>query len=210
MVVLVHGGFWGNRFELDLMEPLASDLVARGFATWNIEYRRIGDDGGGYPNTLTDVADAIRGLASVPDAGRLDFTRVAVVGHSSGGHLALWASGVDLEPVTPALTVALAPVVDLIAAHDDNLGGGAVRALLGARPAEAPEAYEASRPAFEDAVGRVVIVHGVRDTNVPVSQSESVDGLTADVVILPGTDHFDVIDPTHPSWDLVVEALNAM
>lgn len=209
VVVLIHGGFWSNSYGSDLMQPLAADLNERGFATWNIEYRRIGDDGGGYPNTLSDVAAAIRALADVPHSERLDLDRISVIGHSSGGHLALWAAGQDLGSVTPALTIGLAPVVDLVAAHDANLGGGAARRLLGGRPDEVADAYEAAEPDLARAVGGVIIIHGLVDNIVPVSQSRSAEGSDATVLLLPDADHFDLIDPAHPAWESVVLALSS-
>ena len=95
VVVLIHGGFWRLPYGLELMWPLAHDLVGRGFAVANLEYRRLGEDGGGWPGTFDDVAAAFRKLgvvATEDDGGRLDLDRIGVVGHSAGGHLALWAA----------------------------------------------------------------------------------------------------------------------
>ena len=105
VVVLIHGGFWRAAYGLDLMEPLAADLVRRGYAAWNIEYRRVGQPGGGWPGTLEDVAAAIDKLADLADDADLDLTRVSVVGHSAGGHLALWAAD-----VARSLPVCRAPI----------------------------------------------------------------------------------------------------
>ena len=90
VVVLVHGGFWRDQYRLDLMTPLAEELVMVGLAAWNIEYRRVGPTGGGWPTTLQDVSAAVDQLADPAVAEMLDLNRVAVVGHSAGGHLALW------------------------------------------------------------------------------------------------------------------------
>jgi pimeloyl-ACP methyl ester carboxylesterase len=89
VVVLIHGGFWRDRYRRDLMEPLAHDLCRRGVAAWNIEFRRL-DAGGGWPETGEDVATAIDALAGLE--APLDLDDVTVVGHSAGGHLALWAA----------------------------------------------------------------------------------------------------------------------
>src|SRR6266516_7793120 len=89
-VILIHGGFWRNPYGYTLMTSLAEDLAARGIAVWNIDYRRIGDIGGGWPNTFLDVAKATDFLRSLAPTYALDINRVVTVGHSAGGHLALW------------------------------------------------------------------------------------------------------------------------
>ena len=219
VVVLVHGGFWKEAFELDLMRPLAADLNERGYATWNIEYRRVGQPGGGYPNTLLDVALAIDRLATVDERNRLDLDRVAVIGHSAGGHLALWAAARDTAPVgqpganptvVPKLAIGLAAVVDLSKAADEHLGSGAVQALLGGEPAAVPEHYAAAQPDLAATSARIVLIHGEADDIVPVSQSLGAKDSGAEVVVIPGADHFDMIDPTHDAWAAVIRALASL
>lgn len=92
VVMLVHGGYWRTHYRLDLMHALAADLQARGLTTWNIEYRRVGAPGGGWPGTFQDVASAIDALADLSRPFRLELHRVVVAGHSAGGHLALWTA----------------------------------------------------------------------------------------------------------------------
>src|SRR5260370_3919740 len=89
-VILIHGGYWPARYGLDLMTGLAEDLAARGYAAWNIEYRRVGDPGGGWPGTLLDVAFAADYLRILAPTYALDLQRVVSLGHSAGGHLAIW------------------------------------------------------------------------------------------------------------------------
>ncbi|NNE13001.1 MAG: alpha/beta hydrolase, partial [Ilumatobacter sp.] len=175
VVVLIHGGFWRNRYALDLMVPLADDLADRGDAVWNLEYRRVGDDGGGWPGTLEDIAAGIDALTGMAEEHPLDLDRVAVVGHSAGGHLALWAAGraalaegaPGSDPaVIPAVAVGQGAVVDLSGAHEAQLGSGAVANFLGGTPAEVPERYEVAAPQL-DAGPRVVSVVGTADDIVP-------------------------------------------
>ena len=133
------------------MTPLAIDLAAHGIAAWNVEYRRVGQEGGGWPGTLDDVAAAVDRLAEVDE---VDGARIATCGHSAGGHLALWLAGRHRVPVgmpgvgprvMPVAAVAQAGVCDLEEAWRDELGGGAVEGLLGSLD-DAPERYAAASP----------------------------------------------------------------
>ena len=215
IVVLIHGGFWQDAFDLRLMDPLARDLVGRGYAVWNIEYRRVGNDGGGWPTTFDDVAAAIDHLAALGGSAPLDLDQVALVGHSAGGHLALWAAGREAiapgdpwsDPVViPALTVGQAPVADLARASAERAGGGAVDLFLGGSVDEVPERYAAATP-NADVSGELLIVLGSADSIVLPQWAGGAPGFEAAQVVVNGADHFDVIDPTHPSWDVVLDEL---
>lgn len=226
VVVLVHGGFWRTGFDLSLMDALAADVVARGWVAWNIEYRRVGEEGGGWPGTFADVAAAVDHLAGVADgegpdadgsvdAVPLDLDRVAVAGHSAGGHLAAWTSVRAGLPegapgagpvVSPVAVVSQAGVVDLRRAADDDLGGGATGGLMGASSDDEPERYGIGSPIERVPTGVPVrCVHGRVDDIVPIDQSERyVTAATEagdDAVLAPfDGDHFPVLDPTHVSW----------
>lgn len=218
-VVLLHGGFWRQRYDRSLMAPLATDLAEHGYAAVNVEYRRVGGDGG-WPQTLQDVAAAVDHLPQL--SAPLDLDRVAVVGHSAGGHLALWAAGRFVLPadapgadpqVRPCLVVGQAPVADLAAGV--TLGDGAVVDLLGGTPPEQPQRYAVADPA--ELIGHgcpVLLTHGDGDDVVPVEQSHryasaaSVAGDEVTVVTGPG-DHFSVLDVEDPLWVAVLDALAA-
>jgi acetyl esterase/lipase len=216
-VVLVHGGVWRSGWDRTLMTPLAHDLARRGIAAWNIEYRRVGQPGGGWPGTFSDVAAALDRLVTVE---YVDSTRVATCGHSAGGHLALWLAARQRLPsdivgarptVRPKAAVALAPVTDLARTHRDELGGGAVAALLGGGPDDVPERYAATDPFALLPLGvPQLLVHGGRDETVPPTHSRRYVAAAADEAELrefPDADHFDVIDPEHDSWAAVAELL---
>lgn len=206
-MVLVHGGFWRSGWDRTLMTPLAHDLARRGIVAWNIEYRRVGQEGGGWPGTFEDVAAAVDHLAGLE---QVDATSVATCGHSAGGHLSLWlaarhrrAGGVGASPrVRPVAAVSQAGVCDLERAWRDNLGDGAVEALLGPL-AEGSDRFGAASPAALAPLDvPQLLVHGAEDDVVPVSQSRdySARDPLAELVELEGVDHFDVVDVEHPAW----------
>lgn len=207
VVVLIHGGFWSAAYGLDLMRPLAVDLVARGYAVWNIEYRRVGEEGGGYPGTLDDVGLAIDELATLADRYSLDLSRAALVGHSAGGHLALWAAGRSVQVVAASVAVGLGPVVDLAAGARAGLGGGAIVALLGGTPDEQPARYQAATPTA-DVTTPLVVVRGSADSIVPARFALPPEGSSnIKVIDIDGDNHFDLIDPTSASWAAVIGVL---
>jgi acetyl esterase/lipase len=211
----VHGGFWRRYRDLELGRPLAADLADRGWAAWNIEYRRVGGDGG-WPTTFEDVAAAVDLLAGpVQDAARglLPLDRVVAVGHSAGGHLATWlaarpglpAGAPGADPVVRLRgAVSQAGVLDLVDAARRCVGDGAVSDLLGGLPDDVPERYELASPVARLPIGvPVICVHGTADESVPLRQSDRFVAASrgeAELVTLPGVDHFAVIDPADDAW----------
>jgi acetyl esterase/lipase len=203
-VALVHGGFWREQYDRTHANPLAEALARDGFHAANLEYPRIGMPGGGWPGTGTAVLARLQSVQAdthLPD-------RVVVVGHSAGGHLALWLASDDHAPWLTGV-VALAPAADLGVVDRLGLSNHAARALLGGSPDEAPGAWADADPARQRLTVPAVIVTGERDDVVPAEVVDSyVASRTADeplrTAVARGADHFDVIDPAGDAYLLVL------
>lgn len=227
VIVFIHGGFWRAQYNLDHAGHLCAELAKHGFATWSLEFRRVGHDGGGYPGTLEDVASGADHLRHAASSLGLDLERVVAMGHSAGGHLALWLAARHRltakqplhsdAPLKLRGVVSLAGVADLAQGAALNLGDGIVQTFMGGTPAEVPERYRVASPAaLQPLKTRQVLVHGTKDDIVPVKVSEDFhargralkDPVT--FVKLQGTGHFELIDPRSKEWPRVVEAVRSL
>jgi acetyl esterase/lipase len=228
LVVVVHGGFWRAAYDRSHTGPQAAALAAEGYVVAVPEYRRVGQDGGGWPGTFDDTAawsDRVVDLVT-SELGRdaVDVGRVALVGHSAGGHLALWAASRHRLPASSAWrrptplpvrgVVSLAGVCDLALAAEMDLSDGATRDLIGGLPSAYADRYALADPAALLPCGiPSVLVHGGDDPHVPIGLSRRyatearAAGDRAKLVELPGTGHFEVIDPLSPAWPAVTAAL---
>jgi acetyl esterase/lipase len=208
-VVLLHGGFWRSGYDRNHVRPMADGLAEAGYAVATPEYARTGA-GGGWPSTFDDVRLAVARLPELV-GDSVGCNDVVLVGHSAGGHLALWCAGLDLLDAYAGV-VALAPVADLVAAFRLDLDGGAVRALLGGSPEQVPDHYDAADPSrLPVPTGRVVVLHGEEDAQVPVAGSiRYADHTGADLRLLPGVEHFGLIDPTSAAWPAVLSAVRSV
>ncbi|HWC25438.1 MAG TPA: alpha/beta hydrolase [Solirubrobacteraceae bacterium] len=210
VVVVLHGGYWQPPYTKLITRPLCVDLARRGFAALNVEYRRLGREGGGWPQTFDDVATAIDYLAApaLRDAG-VDVERVTLLGHSAGGQLALWAAGRAEFPagapgagprVAARRVLVMAPVCDLEGA------GRAARLLLGGSPQEVPERWRQADPMRRLPLGVPVgVVHPLGDQTVAVQRSRdyvaAARAAGAEVSLAePAGRHRDLIDPHSAAW----------
>lgn len=218
VAVLLHGGFWRARFDRSAMAAIAVDLARRGWASWNVEYRRVGT-GGGPLEAVTDVRAAIAHLERVHD--QLDLDRIVVIGHSAGGQLALCATGALTESAAGQpranAVVSLAGVCDLETAARERIGEDATVQFMGGTPDEVPELYAAADPLRRLPTGAsVLLVHGDRDGRVPLAQSRAYlraaqnEGERCELLELAGVDHFDVIDPRTGAWGAVAGRLREL
>jgi acetyl esterase/lipase len=223
VAVVLHGGYWRARFSRRITRPIAADLARRGWASWNLEYRRIGrGQGGGWPATFDDVAAGIDALADV-EPGVVDLERVAVVGHSAGGHLALWsASRPGLPDGAPGAhprvrlgaVAALAAVSDLEAAVSLLEPGEPIYDLVGGSPATVRNRYEIANPMRRLPLGvPLLLVHSDGDETVPVKRSRRfaeaarAAGDSVDLVEPPGAGHREVVDPRTAAWSAAADWL---
>jgi acetyl esterase/lipase len=222
--VVVHGGFWRVKYDSGLGRPLAADLAARGWVAWTIEYRRVGGpgaDAGGWPATFEDVAAAVDLLPRALDA---EPGPVVVLGHSAGGHLGAWAAARHTLPagapgadpaVACAGVVAQSGVLDLRLADRLGLGGGAVRALLGAAAGSA-DVWSLADPAARLPTGvPLVAVQAEQDQDVPAEvarsyvQAAANAGDDARMAMVPG-DHYALISPGTAAWEACVAAVGRL
>jgi len=215
VAVLIHGGFWRNTVGRDLLDAAAVDLTRRGWATWNIEFVRVGS-GGGWRATTADVAQAIASLSEFATGHELDLDRVILIGHGSGGHLALQAA-IRTRELPIAAVAALAPIGDLEAAHDAGVGDGAVEAFMRRKPDQSPDRHVAASPIKNLPIGiPLLVIHGDEDERIPVSISRSFAGRAADegdtVVYheLEGVGHDALIEPASPAWEKVVDEVDRL
>lgn len=227
VVVLIHGGCWQAALPgTILMDYMAADLRAKGVAVWNLEYRRIGHAGGGYPGTFLDVAAGVDKLRDLAKARNLDLSRVVVAGHSAGGHLTAWTAGRGHLPRTSQLYVAkplsiraavsIDGINDLKAYRAEGPGRcgepGTVDALLKSAPQQSPYADTSPRELLPTSVAQVV-VSGELDPIVPVKLARSYataathSGTRTELIVYPDAGHFEPIDPATPAGRAVDDKL---
>lgn len=218
VICLLHGGFWRLPYARDQYTPIAEDLVRRGYAAWNMEYRRLGEPGGGWPGTLLDVSAGIDHLATLRAQGiDLDLTRVVTVGHSAGGHLALWSAGPrsvlagePLPQVRVTAAVGQAPAADMRRIYELNCSNGVAVEFLGGTPVQQPERYILASPKALLPLGvSQLVVHGTADDCVPFeigrdyATASKASGDEVEFVELPGVGHFEHLDPRGEAWAAV-------
>ena len=226
LLFVVHGGFWQSVYDLKHIGALCAALTKKGTITCNLEYRRLGDPGGGHPGTFQDITHATDHiLETTPSDPRYDHAHTAILGHSAGGHLALWTASRHRIPQTSPLhnpsprkpvtrAISLAGVTDLRAAWKQNLGHGIVTRLIGGTPDQHPDRYNTASPIELLPTGtRTALVHGTDDEIVPVSQSETYVerarqlGDQSTLVKLDQVGHFELIDPESEAWPVVANAV---
>jgi acetyl esterase/lipase len=225
IVVVAHGGWWRAIQGLGYAGHLSAAFVADGFASWNIEYRRVGSPNGGYPNVLHDVSAAVAKLTELAPEYNLDLSRIVVTGHSAGGHIAAWLAAkqshreLDRFGITPPLlgAVPVAGAIDLMLCSEMGVADSAgipVHDFLGGLPIDVPDRYALASPAELLPTGvPVICVHGDDDMVVPLVISERYvkrawdAGDPAMLVVLKGVEHFAPFDPNTEAGAAVRKAV---
>jgi acetyl esterase/lipase len=208
LVMNIHGGFWRAKYDLTHAGHLCAALTAKGLSTWNVEYRRVGDPGGGWPGTFEDVRNAYRFVPQLAKRFNFDSSKVLVMGHSAGGQLALCLAAHE-----PSLkrVVSLAGVVDLQQAWELHLSNDAVVDFLGGKPSEVPEHYREADP-MQLSIPHATtqwLIHGAEDDVVPsylsrnYAEQKKKRGEEVHYLEISTAGHFDLIDPRSKAWPRV-------
>ncbi|MGH7810500.1 MAG: alpha/beta hydrolase family protein, partial [Candidatus Binatia bacterium] len=222
VVVFIHGGCWLSQYNLKYTGHLGAALAAAGVATWNIEYRRVGDAGGGWPGTFEDVASGVDYVRTLQKTYPLDLNRVVVAGHSAGGHLALWIAARKKlpadHPLYPKNPVPLRGIVSIAGVADLRKTvaacGDAIEKLMGGKATDQASRYSQASPVDLLPLGvKQIIVHGEVDKTVPLSmateyaEAAKKKGDDAQLVVIEKAAHFEVVDPKSFAWPAVQEAM---
>jgi acetyl esterase/lipase len=212
VAIVIHGGFWRARYDLTEVGHLCDAVTGQGLATWSLEYRRIGNPGGGWPGTLDDVLTGAAHLKKIAAERSLDLKRVVAMGHSAGGHLVLWLA--KQNAIALRGLVALAPVADLRRAWELKLNNTVVADLLGGSPQDLPDRYRSASPVGLVPLGVTQrVVHGANDDIVPLEISRRYvaaakkSGDDSKLIEVAGAGHFELIDPRSSAWPVVKEAV---
>ena len=207
----IHGGYWRAKYDLAHADHLCAALTAKGLATWNLEYRRVGNDGGGWPGTFEDVVNGYRFLSWIAQRYELDMNRVLVMGHSAGGQLALCLAGHQMSLKN---VVSIAGVTDLQHAWALHLSNDAVVEFLGGKPTEVPDHYREADPMrLEIPKATQWLIHGVDDGVVPPDFSRTYfeqkkkSGENVHLLQINNAGHFELIDPRTAAWKQVQETV---
>jgi acetyl esterase/lipase len=213
LVMNIHGGFWRNKYDLLHAGHFCAALTKAGFTTANVEYRRVGDPGGGWPGTFEDLRNAYGFLNLHASGLGIDKERVLIIGHSAGGQLALCLAAHE-----PSITrvVSLAGVLDLQRAYDLHLSNNAVVEFLGGTPLEVPEHYKEAAPLNLHISARQAVLSGVKDEIVPpdfarkYAQAKNAAGEAVESIDIADAGHFELIDPSTAAFKTVLSCVTRM
>jgi acetyl esterase/lipase len=222
VVILIHGGCWLSQYDIVHIGKLAQAFADNGIASWTVEYRRVGNEGGGWPGTFQDIAQSAALLHEHAEEYSLDTANVIVSGHSAGGHMALWLAArekfkdsplfSDIKPVQLKGVLALAPAPDLAYLHEKAVCGEVIDKLMGGSPTEHPARYAIASGTEIAPIGLPqILVIGHHDKNwkgIGYRYYEAAKAKNDDVRAIEALEsgHFEMIDPNSSTWPLVIDA----
>jgi acetyl esterase/lipase len=225
VVIFIHGGCYRSEYSIVHAGPLEQALADAGYAVWSIEYRRVGDPGGGWPCTFQDIGAAADHLRVLAKQFPLDLKSVVASGHSAGGNSAIWLAARPriardsplyfVDPLPIGGVLALAPAGDLAEMHEENGCGGVVGPLMGGSPASVPDRYRAASNALLAPIGvpQILIIGGRDAAFAPFGRSyyelaRKAGETRIRAIEVPEAGHFDVIAPPSPAWRTVEQSLS--
>lgn len=225
LVIFIHGGCWLSDYDIVHTQALSTALSTQGYAVWSLEYRRVGNQGGGWPGTFEDISNAVDHVRELAERYPLDLNRVALVGHSAGGHLALWAASrkgftevnplYTEDPLSVKVVISLAGIPDVVEySRGSSSCNLAVEQLFGGSHAQYPERFSAGTPLDIVSLGvQLVMLQGKSDNIVPLTQAHSyIESLqesnpALQLQLIDEAGHFDLIHPGSPAWQQVLAAV---
>lgn len=226
VAIFIHGGCWKADHDISHTNKLTTALAKSGIATWSLEYRRVGNEGGGWPGTFTDIGSGADHLRTIADTYSLDLTRVIAMGHSAGGHLALWlaarskipadvAIGMN-DPISMRGVLAMAPAADLAYLYGTEVCDHVIAGLMGGSPDEVPERYQWADTAQigPDSIPQLLLFGKYDDDWNPAGEryleAARQRGDDVSTIVADESGHFEMIDPESSTWPLVLAAARKM
>jgi acetyl esterase/lipase len=227
VVINIHGGCWLSEYNIDHSRALANALAKSGIAVWNLEYRRVGDSGGGWPGTFLDVSNGADYLRTLAKEHPIDLSRVVLMGHSAGGHFALWLAARHKIPATAEVhtkdpiailgVIGLAPAPQLDALHQKGVCNNVIDKLMDGAPDAVPGRYHLAMPAALAPIGvPQTLIIGKKDAawgwvgQSYADKARAAGDTKIEVIIAADAGHFEVIDPNSSTWAQVLESTQAL
>lgn len=224
VLIIIHGGCWLAEYDLQHISPLATELTKAGFATWSLEYRRLGNEGGGWPGTFQDVALGADFIKEIAKKHPLDLKRIIALGHSAGGHLVLWLAArprlpkesllYKSDPLALQGVISLAGIADLSRPEFQVVCGNVVPELMGGKPSDFPERYAQGSPReLLPLHVPQILIQGAKDPTVSLSSAEDyyatakASGDKVRLVVIQEAGHFELVIPFTSAWPEVRKAV---